>query len=238
MRTDFIQGGLIAVLLFGASVSAQAQAVISDPRSPEGITVHGHAEIMLKPDIARLTVSVTTNAPHQADAARNNATQATALLKALKAAGIASDDIQTSGYTVQPQYEYPKDGKQVLNGYQVTNSMDVTIRNLDKIGAIIDKAVQSGATQIDGPNYDLANRSQGEGEALTAAIANARSKADLMAGAAGVSLGKLTSLTEDSAPRVVPLVFAREAMADAPSTPISTQKITVTADVTEIYALR
>ena len=159
------------------------QAVVS-----EGLTAHGHAELKVKPDIARLTVSVTTQAAQQAAAAQDNARRTTTLLAALKAAGVAEKDIQTQSYNVQPQYDY-KPSPPVLTGFQATNSIEVTVRDLSKAGMIVDKATQSGATDVSGLSFDLADRTAAERQALALAVKDARAKADAMAQAAGVGVG-------------------------------------------------
>ena len=209
------------------------QAVVS-----EGLTAHGHAELKAKPDIARFTVSVTTQSDQQAAAAQDNARRTTALLAALKAAGVAEKDIQTQDYNVQPQYDY-KPSPPVLTGFQVTNSIQVTVRELGKAGVILDKATQSGATDVSGLTFDLADRTAAERQALAQAVTEAQSKADAMALAAGVGRGRLLSLTEGSPVVVQPLFQARAMAAEAPqpSTPVEANEITVTADVTAVYAI-
>jgi hypothetical protein len=209
------------------------------PAPPPGLLLHGHAEIKVTPDIAYITVSVVTQSREPASASSENATHSQAVVAALKNAGIADKDIQTQGYDIEPQYS--NGDTPVVIGFQVTNSIQVTVRSLPKAGSIIDGAVKAGATNVSGLTFDLADRHHAEGEALVAAIANARSKADLMAGAAGVSLGSLLRISEDTAPVVQPLsagrVFASAMASPGPTTPISAQQITITADVTLFYAI-
>jgi uncharacterized protein YggE len=129
----------------------------------------------------------------------------------------------------------------VLTGYQVTNSIRVTIRNLSKSGLIVDKATNAGANVVNGISFDLADRSKAQGIALIEAVRNARSKAELIAGAAGINVGHILSITEGSTPTIQPVMFAKAAMAmtadAAPQTPIQTQDITVTSDVTVSYGI-
>ena len=204
----------------------------------EGLTAHGHAELKVKPDIATFTVSVTTQAEGQAAAAQDNARRTTTLLAALKAAGVADKDIQTQSYDVQPQYDY-KPSPPVLTGFQVTNSVEVTVRELGKAGILLDKATQSGATNVSGLSFDLADRTAAERQALGQAVAEAQAKADAMARAAGVGRGRLLSMTEGSPVAIQPLFQPRmmAAAAPEPSTPVEANEITVTADVTAVYAI-
>lgn len=241
-------GGLLAALAFfaiPAAALAQSDAgqmiPAGAPAPPPGLLVHGHSEIKATPDIAYITVSIVTQSREPATAAGENATRSQAVMAALKSAGIADKDLQTQSYGIETQYENGAHGTQILTGYQVTNSIQVTIRSLPKAGSIVDTAVKAGATNVSDLTFDLADRHHVEGEALVAAITNARSKADLMAGASGVTLGNLIRISEDSAPIVQPIFAggfrAMAAMAPAATTPISGQQITVTADVTALYSI-
>jgi hypothetical protein len=225
-----------------AATGVQAQMIRPGPEiiapAEQGLTVHGHAEIKVKPDIAYVNVGVVTQAHDAAQAEQENAVRATALVKALKKAGIADGDIQSQSYDLQPQYDY-KASPALLTGYQVTNSFQVTVRDLTKAGAIIDLATQAGSNQISGVTFDLADRTQAEARALAMAIMRAHVKATLMAKAAQVSLGRLVDLSEGSPPVFEPIVMhsAMLMKAAAASTPVQPQEIKITADVTALYAI-
>lgn len=214
------------------------------PAEPGGISsgllVHGHAEIKAMPDIAYVTVGITSQSKEAAWATRDDAERSQAVVAALKGAGIADKDIQTESYILQPQYDYSGHNGPTVTGYQATNSIRVTVRSLAKVGPVIDTAIKAGANNINGVTFDLSDRRHVEGETLVAAIANARSKADLMAGAAGVSLGNLLRISEDNAPIVEPVAFGGMVMAanaSVAATPVSPQELTVTADVSAVYAI-
>lgn len=232
---------VIAVGLWVAgNLVASAQIVRPDVTlaQPQGLTAVGHAELKFKPDIAYITVGVVTQARDQADAVKANATRATAVLNALKQAGVADKDIQTQFYGVQPQYDYQAQPA-VLTGYQVTNSVQVTVRDLTKPGQIIDKVSAAGANQVNGVSFDLSDRSKAQSQALSAAVANAKAKVTTIAQAAGVSVGRLISMTEGTVAPVQPVFRAamRTAAAAQASTPVEEQQITITADVTAVYAI-
>ncbi|MDQ2687901.1 MAG: SIMPL domain-containing protein [Armatimonadota bacterium] len=206
---------------------------------PQGLTAVGHAELKFKPDVAYITVGVVTQARDQAEAVKANATRATAVLNALKQAGVADKDIQTQFYGVQPQYDYQAQPA-VLTGYQVTNSVQVTVRDLTKPGQIIDKVSAAGANQVNGVSFDLSDRSKAQSQALSAAVANAKAKVATIAQAAGVSVGRLISMTEGTVAPVQPVFRAammRTAAAAQETTPVEEQQITITADVTAVYAI-
>lgn len=226
-----------------ATPRTQAQAIRPVPAveaaADSGLTVHGHAEMKVRPDIAYVSVGVVTQARDSTQAVADNAARATALMAALKKAGLADKDIQTQSYGVEPQYDYNA-SPAVLTGYQVTNTVQVTVRDLARVGQVIDAATQAGGNQINGVTFDLADRTQAEAQVLAQAVVEARVKASVMAQAAGVSLGRLMQLTEGSEPVVQPLVMERPMLMKAaaePSTPVSAQDISVTADVTALYGL-
>ena len=189
-----------------------------------------------------MTAGVVTQAKDQAAATQDNARRMTALMAAIKSLKIADRDIQTQGYSVDPQYDYGAGHAPILTGYQVTNSVQVTLRDLTQAGTLIDRATQAGANQVNGLSYELSNKEAVQDQALTKAVADARRRASRMADALGVGLGNPLSLNDGEAAAPVQPLFQVRAMAkmasdSAPATPISAQDITVTADVTLVYAL-
>ena len=239
--------GAMAALTLGTMGTAWGQAEIARPLPAfvsvsQGLTSHGHGEVKAKPDIARLTAGVVTQGKDQAQATQDNARRMTALLAAIKGLKIADRDIQTQGYSVEPQYDYNNGHGPILTGYQVTNSVQVTLRDLSLAGALIDRATQAGASQVNGLSYEISNQDAVQDRALGKAVADARRRAQTMADALGVGLGSPLSLNDGGAASpVVPLFQMRRvgmAASDAaPTTPISAQEITVTADVTLVYAM-
>lgn len=241
MNKKMAAGSVLAVLalsLMGPARSQEAAQPLQIAASAEGITAQGHGEVKVKPDIALVALTVTTQSADQAQAVRQNASKTTAVLAALRGVSIAGKDIQTQSYTVQPQYDY-KPSPPVLTGYQVQNSVQATVRDLTKVGLVIDKTTVQGA-EIGGVSFDLSDRAQSQSRALSLAVASAKAKAGTMADAAGVGLGRLLTMTEGTgAPVVRPIYTMRTLAAPAasPETPISDQQITVTADATLVYAM-
>ena len=238
-----IAAGLAVALVGGGMGAARSQDAVPMIRlasAAEGITVNGHGEVKVKPDIALVTLTVTTQSADQALAVRDNAVRTTATLAALRGTGIAEKDIQTQSYTVQPQYDY-KPSPPVLTGYQVQNSVQVTVRDLTKVGLVIDKATAKGVgAEIGGVSFDLSDRAASQSVALSLAVKSAKLKAGVMGDAAGVGLGRLLTMSEGGSSPIVRPMMAMRAMAATgatPETPISEQQIVVTADVTLVYAL-
>ena len=243
MNKRMLTAGVLAALALGTVGGARSQESI--PALPyaltaQGITAQGHGEVKVKPDIALLTLTVTTQSADQAQAVRQNAQKTTTLLAALHGAGLAEKDIETQSYTVQPQYD-DKPSPPVLTGYQVQNTVQATVRDLTKVGFVLDKATAGGASEVGGVSFDLSDRASAQSSALALAVRSARRKASVMADAAGVSLGRLLTLTEGSDTPVIRPFYAMRAKtlsdAAAPETPIADQQITVTADATLVYAM-
>ena len=243
MNKQFLATGVLAMLVLGTVGGARSQDMLQPGRyamTAEGITTQGHGEVKVKPDIALLTLTVTTQSANQADAVQQNAARTTSLLAALRGAKIAEKDIETQSYTVQPQYDY-RPSPPVLTGYQVQNSVQATVRDLTKVGFVIDKATAGGASEVGGVSFDLSDQAAAQASALRLAVTSAKLKAGVMADAAGVGLGRLLTLTEGGNVPVVRPMYAMRAMAApggaAPETPISDQQITVSADATLVYAM-
>ena len=242
MKIRILVAGAAALIAFsgmGAARSQENGLPVQISGIAEGITAQGHGEVKVRPDIALVTITVTTQSAEQAEAVRQNAVRTTAVLAALRGVNIADKDVETQSYMVQPQYDY-KPSPPVLTGYQVQNSVQATVRDLTKVGLVIDKATAGGASEIGGVSFDLADRAQAQAQALAQAVTSARLKAGVMASAADVNLGRLLTITEGTPTQIIRPMFAMRAMAAAapsPETPIDDQQITISADATLVYAM-
>ncbi len=246
MNKQILAAGVLAALALGTVGGARSQenlpAGMPYALTAEGVTAQGHSEIKEKPDVARMTFSVTTNARHSSDAVQQNAERTTAVMTSLQSVGVAAKDIQTQSYTVQPTFDYSESPPK-RKGYQVENSFEVTVRDLTKVGLVLDSATGDGVSEIGSMSFDLSDRAGAEAQALSQAVASAKLKASVIAWAAGVDLGRLLSVTEGAtAPPIRPVpLFAPRSLAayGTPTsvTPIADQQITVTADATLVYAM-
>ncbi len=237
--------GLLAATALGGS-RAQAAPLNSpagDPVATQGVTVVGTASATGTPDTLRLDLGVMVTKDSVADAlASANSTMA-AVQAALRKAGVDAKDMATNGLSIQPQYDYQDKGVPIARGYQVVQTLKVTIRDLDKAGAVIGAATAAGgnATTVNSLGLDLDDPEGVLASARAAAVANAKAKAEAYAAAAGRSLGVVTTITEQSYGTPGPVWAGREmAMAGgAASSPVpispGTQDYTVTVTVT--YAL-
>ena len=231
---------VLALITIGVRGLADPASSLPASTTVNAITVIGEARTMVKPDIAYATLQVVTQDRNQAAAVAANAARTQALIDVLKKSMIADGDIQTDWYTVGPSYDY-QNSPPILVGFQVVNAMRVTLRDTGKAGLIVDKATSAGATNVGGLTFDLADRSREEGLALVEAVRSARSKADLIAGATGVYVDRVLSITESaSEPRPpVPMMTDAATAGQAPAapSPIEPREIPVTARVTISYGI-
>jgi hypothetical protein len=161
------------------------------------ITIDGQGKITATPDIAQISLGLQTQMVKVADAQKENTDKMNKIIAELKAMGIESKDIQTANYSIYPNYEYPN-GKQVLKNYIVSQNINVKIRNLEKIGDVVQKAGTLGANQIGGLSFTIDEPEKIKQLAREKALLAAKEKAESLAKIAGVKLGKLVSFTESA----------------------------------------
>ena len=197
-------------LALAAALSFPAMAGATDsPPSPR-IIVTGEGEATAAPDLALLTLSVMREAKTARAALDANNDAMAAVISAMKSAGITERDLQTAGIQISPRYNYTNkpDGSQEaeLVAYQVTNTLSVRIRDIDKTGDILDKAVSLGVNQGGGIAFTNEDPSAAVTEARKKAVANAIAKAKTLAEAAGVSIGRVLEITDQNvAPAPIPI---------------------------------
>lgn len=221
-----------AVLLAALALSAQTTTTTRRPY----IRVTGQGEVAVKPDQASLAVGVTTMAATAQEAAGQNADRVTAVIAALRAVLGANAKIETISYSLSPNYVYPRDGGQpTLTGYTANNTVEAIITDLSVIGRAIDEAIKAGANRVSSLRFGLQNDAPQREQALRAAVVQARSKAQAIAGGANVRLGTVLAIEEASRGIVIP-TNRIDATAAAP-TPIETGQVEVRADVTAEFEI-
>ena len=222
--------GATALFLCAMSLPAAAQDAT--------LTVTGTGDVAATPDMALISLGVLAQAPTAAEAVRTMSADMEKVLASLTAAGVAQDDIQTSGLRVDVQQTYDEATQSSrITGYTAVTDVQVRVLDLTALGQTLDAAVQDGANQMNGLTFDLQDRKPVLDSARRAAVADAMAKADLYAQAAGVPLGKITSLTESVLPDGGPQPLYRMAMDAAESVPVATGRITISANVTVTYGL-
>jgi uncharacterized protein len=204
------------------------------------INLSGHGEIRMVPDLAAVTIGVTSNAKTAGEALAQNTKDMQAVFATLKAAGIADSDIQTSNFSVNPRFIYPNDGSNkppTLDGYDVVNSVNVVVRKISELGSVLDKVVTAGSNQINGISFSVDNADKALDAARTQAVADARHKAELYATAAGVKLGRIISIAEGGNYQPPPVVYTRAKMATAEAAPIAQGEQVLGMDVTIVWEI-
>jgi uncharacterized protein YggE len=190
------------------------------------------------PDLATIRSGVVTQAPTAAAALAQNAQRMAGVLAALKRAGVAPRDIMTTAATLNPQYRYADNQPPVITGYQATITVSIRFRDVNASGPVLDVLVAQGANQIDGPTLSLAAPDAALDEARTDAIKRARARAILYAGAAGLTVNRIVSISEagDQSAAPEPMQFARAK--DVASTSIVPGESRITATVSVRFLLK
>ena len=192
-KTMFIIGTLlVGAVMLSACGLIEAQGV--SPTSERYIRVSGSGEVAVVPDIAYINIGVHSEAEDVSSALEANNTQATKLTEALQAEGIEAKDIQTTNFNVYPQTRYDNMGQPVGTSYVVDNSVYITVRDLTKLGKLLDSAISAGANNIYGISFDIADKETVLAQARELAIKDAEAKAKSVATVAGVTLGQILSI--------------------------------------------
>jgi uncharacterized protein YggE len=168
-----------------------------------------------------------------------NNTSAQAVIAAIKAAGVAEKDIQTTNFSIYPQQQYDKDGKITGILYMVDNTVYVTVRDLTKLGGLLDASVTAGANTINSISFDVADKTAALSQARLAAVSDARKQADELTGATGVSLGTVQTISYYDTTVPVSVQYSRADMAAAGgSVPVQAGSMQITTTVTIVYEIK
>jgi len=184
---------IVAVAALSVRPGPVAGAPTTDP-APQTITVAASGKATLVPDVARVQLGVTITKPTVKAAREAGAKAMTGMIAAIKGLGIAEADIQTTNLSLYPQYGSGSAPKVV--GYQISEQIQVTVRDLDKTGDVVDAAMAKGATDVTGISFEIADSVKAQNDARAAAVAAARTSAQAMATAANVTLGAVVSITD------------------------------------------
>lgn len=247
MKKIWIVASALAVMAvmavgFGACSSedttiGEGAVVVNTNSQSTGVWVSGEGKVHATPDLAILQVGIEAQAATVAEANAQAAAAMEALQKALKEAGLEDKDIQTANFSIYPVREWdPDTGEERLVGYRVTNTVTIKIRDLDDAGSLIDSVVAAGGdyTRVDGISFTVEDPTPYYDQARTKAVADAKRRAEQLAAASGITLGKLIYMTESSGyvPSVRYALPAPEAGLDYKvNTPISAGELEITLNV-------
>lgn len=227
------------LLVLALAAPALAQ---QGPPAPAVIVTNGEGLVKRAPDRAWVSIAADSRARTAQEAQRLNTDAMTAVIERIKAAGITPDAIQTTGYNLQPEFDYVN-GKQTLRGYVARNQLQVRVDALAKTGDVIAAAVATGATNVSGVRFDLKDREAIEREALRVAVQDARQRATAAAAGAGVTIDRVVRVEEQremiDGPRPMQMNMAMMRQESTPAAvPIEAGEIEVRARVTLTVAIR
>jgi uncharacterized protein YggE len=230
--------GLTLAVVLGPAMAPRAARAVDDTTPDRTLSVGGTGTVTLVPDVADLHVGVVVQRPKVKDARAAAATAMQGVIKALRAAGIAERDIQTTTLSLQPVYDYSSTGSSPkITGYELRNGVVATVRDLEKLADAVDGALTSGGTTLDGLTFRVDDPSGPEAQARTQAMKDARAKADALAAAAGVTIVGVASISEQSASTPWPVPYAAARAADEAATPILAGTSDVTVTVSVVYLI-
>lgn len=225
---------LAAAVMAGTLLAGPA---LAETAPPSMISVTGEASVSVAPDQAQIEGGVTSDAKTAREVSEANNAAMGKVLLALKAAGVAEKDIQTSRLSLQPQYPPNRSGPSPVVGYRASNRVTVRLHDVTRVAGAIDTLVGAGATDIGGVNFSVSNASKLLDDAREQAVADARRKAEIYARAAGVTLGAPLSISEEGAPGPMPFRKMAVGMAASPA-PVALGEETLQVTVNVSWAIK
>ncbi len=236
-----IQGLLLALpFALGMPMTSRAQNVPTTtlPADATLLNVSADAEAKRMPDVATLSTGVVTQAADGNTAMRENATQMDKLMAAIRTTGIAEKDIQTSGINLSPQYRYGDNKAPKITGYQASNTVTLKVRDLTRLGKILELLAAQGASQINGPAFEIDNPEPVYDEARLAALKKAQARAETYAKALGLKVRRIVSISEGRSGGARPMPMMR-AMANeaAPAPPVAIGETTLSVNLDVAFEL-
>lgn len=202
-----------------------------------GISVSGQGTISVKPDVAYVSLGVETLDTDATKARKANDAAMAKVIAAVKGFGVTDEDITTTNFSIYPRYD---DKGQTITGFTVSNSVNVAVKSLDKLGGLLTAASAAGANTAGGINFDVLDRTAAYNQALAQAMDKAKARADVMAKACGVKLGNVLTINESSSysgPVFASASGSKMDLAAGAPVPVSGGQLDVTATVNVVYEI-
>jgi hypothetical protein len=240
MRTKFVIPSII--LIAALALSACSASFSVGQTQPRTISVTGNSQVIMTPDIAYVSIGVHSEAPSAEEAVAANNTQTQAVIEAIKAQGVDPKDIQTTNFSVyQQQQTNPQTGEVTGTVFMTDNTVYVTIRDITKIGTILDASVKAGANNIYGITFDVQDKEAAMASGRDQAMADAQAQAEQLATAAGAKLGDVQNISYySSAPS--PIYYDSKVqpagVGGGASVPVNPGQLTLTVAVSVTYGLK
>ena len=228
---QLMYGVALATTLSVTPVAAQDPIPVN-PLAPTIVTV-GEATIQRAPDRAFVNVAVETRARLPRDTQKQNADAMAAVQQKLADLGFAKETVRTTGYSIAQEFDF-SNGRRVPRGYIARNGVEIRVDAVDRVGEVLDAAVQAGATSVMGVRFDIKDRATVERDVLRHAVEDARARADALAAGAGRTVDRVMRIEESRQPGIVAqqAMMMRAAVSDAAQTPIEPGLIDIHAQVT------
>jgi uncharacterized protein len=235
-----------ALVLMICLVTGLAAPGLAEEKSGSYLEVTGIGSASGQPDMAMLSLTVLRTGKTAREALDANNTAMASVLTGMAASGIAKPDLQTSGFSMQPRYTYPKPDRNgqrpapVLTGYVVSNQLSVRVRDLEQVGLTLDEAVSLGANKIGNIRFQIENADKLQGVARTRAMKNALTKAVTLARAGGIPLGSIIQVREHTgSPRPKSMMLAQRVEMGSPaSVPVAAGEVTFSVNVVVRWSLQ
>jgi len=235
---------LAAALAFGVTTMAacaqDTTAGYTVPADATLLSVSAQSEAKRVPDVATISAGVVTQAADANAAMRANAVQMDKVMAAIKAAGIAERDIQTSGINLNPQYKYVENQEPTITGYQANNTVNLKVRDIGKLGKVLDALVASGANQVNGPSFEIDQPDEAYDEARRGALEKAQARAAMYAKTLGVRVRRIVSISEGAGfqpPRPMPMMAMAARGKAEMDTAVSPGETTLSANLDVVFEL-
>lgn len=232
---------LVGALMLGAvgwvAPAAAQQATVTQTIAGTRLDISATGEVTRVPDVAIISAGVVSRGATATATLQDSATRISQVLSALKRAGVAERDIQTSNVSLNPEYRYPDNQSPQLTGYTATNQLTIRFRDIRSSGKILDALVSQGANQINGPNLTIDKPEAALDEARANAIAAGRARAELYARSMGLHVARIVAVSESGGYAVpppappVPMMMARSEAASTNIVP-GEQKLQVNVSMT------
>ena len=231
-----------ALTLSAIAMTASAQSSVAATYAPSDgtlLSVSAQAEARRVPDVATISAGVVTQAADANAAMRANATQMDKVMAAIRAAGIAERDIQTSGVNLNPQYKYVDNQAPAITGYQASNTVNLKVRDIARLGKVLDALVASGANQVNGPSFEIDQPEAAYDEARRSALDKAQARAAMYAKTLGLRVRRIVSISEGGGfqpPMPMPMMAMARGKAEA-DTAVSPGETTLSANLDMVFEL-
>ncbi|MES1200283.1 MAG: SIMPL domain-containing protein [Pseudomonadota bacterium] len=232
---------MLSVAVPSLALAQQAPPPMAQPIQGTLLSISADGKTQAQPDLAVISLGVQTHGDTAVDAVADNARRMTALMQAVRRAGVADRDVQTSNLSVSPQYQYQDNQPPRLTGYQADNQVTVRVRDVSKLGRVMDAAVGAGGNTVNGVNFTFQDVDAQLDTARQDAIRQAQHRADLYAHALNLHVARVISVSEGggySPPSPMPVFAMARAEAAPVPTPTAPGEVQSTASVTVVYELR